>query len=179
MRNFTRAMLRAGMGLAVSAAVVMGGTATASAATAAPATHNYPGCNPWALQRWNLNGSNTIKATYQGGTYTYSVTIKQYGSCLSGSLTDPYYGPSGTTGPIWGKINKNDVVISFRYPYGSVQGTRTFTGDISKWGNVYGTWHETGTENGTGTWYLTGKAAHACHWHWWNPRAVCPVYPHH
>ena len=67
------------MGLAVTAAIALGGTAAASAATSAPAAPGFPGpgCNPWALEHWNLNGTNDVKAIYLGGTFNYSVTFKQ------------------------------------------------------------------------------------------------------
>ena len=179
MGHIRRALLRAGMGLVVTAAIALGGTAAASAATSAPPPH-FPGlgCNPWAFEQWNLNGGNDVKAIYLGGTFNYSVTFKQYGSCLSGTLTDSLF---PTTGPVWGTVNKNHVTFSFKYPSSGTQGTRTFTGTISKWGNVWGTWSETGTEHGTGTWSLTDRADRACpRWYqWWNPHAACPVFPHH
>jgi hypothetical protein len=166
------------VGLALSAAVMMGGAAAASAATSAPVTHSFPGpgCNPWAPEHWNLNGSNTVKATYLGGNFTYSVTFKQTGSCLSGTLTDSLF---PTTGPIRGTVNKNYITFSFRYPSSGSQGTRTFHGTINKWGAVGGYWSETGTEHGSGTWTLAKKAGLACPWAWWNPRAACFVFPHH
>jgi hypothetical protein len=101
------------------------------------------------------------------------VTFKQFGSCLSGTLTDSYY---PTTGPISGTVNRNHVTFSFSYPSGSIQGTRTFTGTINRWGAVSGTWSETGTENGTGTFTLARHAATACPWwQWWNHS--CRVFP--
>jgi hypothetical protein len=181
MRGISKMMLRTCAGLAVAAGLVVGGTGVANAATTSPSTaqsSHHPACNPWARERWNLNGKNQVKAVYLGSTYTYSVTFRQFGSCLSGSLTDSYY---PTTGPIWGTVNKNYVTFSFAYPSGSVQGTRTFTGTISRWGAVSGTWSETGSENGTGTWTLAKHVARACPWwyQWWNPFAACPVFPHH
>ena len=55
---------------------------------------------------------------YLGQTYTYTVTFKQFGSCLIGTLTDPYF---PVTGPVSGTINRNHVTFTFRYPQGSVQ----------------------------------------------------------
>ena len=180
MRSISKTMLRTCAGLAVAAGLVAGGAGVASAATTSPTTaqsNHHPACNPWARERWNLNGNNKVNAVYLGTTYTYSVTFKQAGSCLGGTLTDTYY--AGTaTGPIWGTVNKNSVTFSFAYPSGSVQGTRTFTGTINRWGAVSGTWSETGSEQGSGTWTLAKHAAHACPW-WWGPRAACQVFPHH
>ena len=177
-------MLRAGMGLAVTAAIALGGTAAASAATSTPAAPSFPGpgCHPWDHEHWNLNGTNQITVPYAGKTYTYSVTFKQYGSCLGGSLTDPAAnGGAGLTGPISGTVNRNDVTFSFSYGSTSTQGLRTYTGTIGKWGNVSGTWSDAGSDHASGTWTLTYKAHLACPWwfQWWNPHAACPVYPPH
>jgi hypothetical protein len=182
-------MLRACAGLATAAALVVGGAGVAGAATTSPATHSGSswggyGCNPWAWEQWNLNGSNDIKNNQFSPPYTYSVTFKQYGSCLSGTMTDSYY---PTTGPIHGTIYGNHVTFSFTYPSGSIQGTRTFTGTIQaqwyrqwyrywtwngwrwvqrwtfRWqerGYVSGSWTETGSEGASSTWYLTGTARH-------------------
>jgi hypothetical protein len=179
MKSISKTMLRTCAGLAAAAALVVGGAGVASAATVSPATNTSSswvhGCNPWQKEQWNLNGRNHVEAVYQGTTYTYSVTFKQFGSCLTGTLTDGYY---PTTGPIFGTVSKNHVVFSFRYPSGSVQGLRTYNGYINRWGAVSGTWSETGSENGSGTFTLAKHAAHACPWwFWWNPRAACSVHP--
>jgi hypothetical protein len=191
MRSISKTVLRTCAGLAVAAGLVVGGAGVASASTASPAvaaTNHYPFfCNPFAREQWNLNGSNTVDAVYQGNNFSYSVTFNQHGSCLSGTLTDTYY--SGTaTGPIYGTINGNHVTFSFKYPAGSVQGTRTFNGYIHarfvrqwywqnhrwhfRWvfrtGSVSGTWSETGSENGSGTFTLANNARNACpSWEWW------------
>ncbi|MGH3203274.1 MAG: hypothetical protein ACRDOA_16860 [Streptosporangiaceae bacterium] len=160
----------------------------ASAAPVTPATHttnNFPGCNPFAREQWNLNGSNTVNAVFEGSTFSYSVTFRQFGSCLRGTLTD-----SGVpvTGPIHGTIQGNHVTFSFTYPAGSIQGTRTFDGFIRpqwfrqwfwqghrwhfRWmfrvGSVSGKWWETGSEHGSGTFSLSKDAHNACPpWEWW------------
>jgi hypothetical protein len=180
MRGITKATLRTFAGLAAAAALVAGGTGVASAATVSPATHASaswvgPGCNYRALEQWNLNGHNHVAAVYQGSTHIYSVTFKQYGSCLYGTLTDPGY---PTTGPIFGTVNKNHVTFTFRYPSGSIQGTRTFSGTINRWGGVSGYWWETGSEHGYGTFTLTRHAAPACFWWEWRyHNRGCPVHP--
>lgn len=204
MRGITKTMLRTCAGLAVAAGLVVGGTGVASAATASPAAQNWVhGCNPWAHEQWNLNGSNTVNAVYMGQTYSYSVTFKQVGNCLSGTLTDSYYSPP-TTGPISGTIKGNHVTFSFTYPSGSVQGTRTFNGYIHprfyrhyyrhwvwngyrwvlKWtfrwesrlGFVSGTWSETGSEMGHGTFTLAKPAHRSCGvTYWWNRDRACSV----
>ena len=177
MRSISKTMLRTCAGLAVAAGLVAGGAGVASAATVTPVAqsnhHPGPRCNPWAREQWNLNGRNHVAAVYLGSTYTYKVTFKQFGSCLTGTLTDGYF---PTTGPISGTVNRNHVTFSFTYPSGSVQGTRTYTGTINRWGAVSGTWSETGTEMGTGTFTLAKHAASACpRWQWWN--RSCHVFP--
>jgi hypothetical protein len=175
MRNIGKSVLRTCAGLAVAASLVTGGAGVASAATTSPATHSnfWYGCNPWAKERWNLNGQNTIENYQFGSPLSYSVTIKQYGGCLSGTMTDPYY---PTTGPIHGAVYGNHVAIRFTYPAGSVQGTRTFTGTINRWGHVWGTWTETGTEAASSTWSLASHVHRACPWWFW-PGASCHVFP--
>jgi hypothetical protein len=180
MRGITKTTLRVCAGLAAAAALVVGGTGVASAATTTPATHasaNWvgSGCNYRALEQWNLNGHNKVEAVYQGTTYTYSVTFRQFGGCLSGTLTDSLY---PTTGPIWGVVYRNHVTFSFNYPSGSVQGTRTFSGTINRWGGVSGYWWENGSENGSGTFTLAKHAATACFWwQWWYHNRGCQVHP--
>jgi hypothetical protein len=172
-----KAMLRACVvGLAASAAVLVGAGA-ASAAPVSTATHSNfgpgPGCSRFQLERWNLNGPNTVNAVYEGSTFTYTVTFRQRGSCLTGTLTDPYY---PTTGPISGTVFGSYVRFSFAYPSGSIQGLRTFTGTINRRGAVSGTWSETGSEAGTGTWALGTSARPACpRFFWWYPVRYCPV----
>jgi hypothetical protein len=185
MRGISRTVLRTCAGLAVAAGLVAGGAGVASAATVTPAAttasnHGF-GCNPFAGQQWNLNGSNTVNAVYKGTTYSYSITFKQFGSCLSGTMTDSYY---PTTGPIHGTVRGNYVTFSFTYPAGSIQGTRTFNGYIHpqyyrqwyrqghrwhfRWvvrsGSVSGKWSETGSEQGSGTFSLAKDVRSACPW---------------
>jgi hypothetical protein len=83
------------------------------------------------------------------------------------------------SGPISGKVRGNTVTFSFTYPT-NVQGTRTYTGTISRWGVVSGNWSQTGTQvPSTGTWSLGTKAAHACpRFWWWSPRHECFVRSH-
>jgi hypothetical protein len=181
MKGISRTMLRTCAGIAIAAAAVAGGAGVASASPVTPAattSHDGFGCNPFAYEQWNLNGNNTVDATFQGSNFSYSIHFNQFGSCLNGTLNDPYY---PTSGPIYGTINGNYVTFSFRYPAGSVQGTRTYTGYIRpvfykqwyqhwvwngyqwvlrwtfRWevhGSVYGNWSETGSEGGSGTWSL-------------------------
>ena len=193
MRGISRTVLRTCAGLAVAAGLVAGGAGVASASTASPAattaSNNGLHCNPFAGQQWNLNGSNTVNAVFEGSTYSYSVTFRQFGSCLGGTLTDGYFNPpTGVTGPIQGTVRGNHVTFSFTYPAGSVQGTRTFNGYIHpqwyrqwyrqghrwhfRWvfrtGSLTGKWSETGTENGSGTFSLSNNVRNACpSWAWW------------
>jgi len=123
--------------------------------------HNHSSCSKWQLEQWNLNGSNTVDLTYQGSAFTYATTFIQKGSCLSGTLTDTGISPS--TLAITGTVNGSQVTFSVTYPT-TVQGKRTFTGTISRHGDVSGPlWSETGTETGTkGPWSLADKAKPAC-----------------
>ena len=141
-----------------------------------PHGSSHPNCSKWQLERWNLNGSNTITAVYQGANFTYAVTFKQNGSCLTGTLTDSYI---PAPGPISGTIRGNTVTFSFTYPT-NVQGKRTYTGTISRRGAVSGSWSQTGTQvPDNGTWSLGSKANHACpRFWWWNPRHECFVRSH-
>jgi hypothetical protein len=163
MRGISKTMLRTCAGLAVAAGLVVGGAGVASATTtspAAPATSSWhPFCNPFAREQWNLNGANHVLAVYNGSTFTYSATFKQFGGCLTGTLTDGYY---PTTGPVFGAINNSKITFVFRYPSGSVQGTRTYTGTISPNGSVSGTWSETGSQQGSGTFTLAKNASVVC-----------------
>ena len=197
MKGISRTMLRTFAGLAVAGGLVVGGAGVASAApvstSAHTASHWFPGCNPWAREQWNLNGSNTVKVPWNGATLTYSVTFRQFGSCLTGSLTDPGF---PTTGPIYGTVYGNHMTFTFHYPAGSIQGTRTYTGSIHPlwfrhwfreghhwaftWllraGFVSGTWSETGSENASGTFTLGNLVHRACPWWFW-PGAGCSVFP--
>ncbi len=146
-----------------------------------PGGHNWgrPNCDRWQLERWDVGGPNTVDLVYQGGNFTYGVTIHQHGGCLTGTLTDLGIPTGPTTGPIFGTINRNQLTFSFRYTYaGERQGLRTFTGSIGRSGAVNGTWDETGPEAGTGTWALATKATRACPPYVvrWLPWRQCPVH---
>jgi hypothetical protein len=174
MKSISKTMLRTCAGLAAAAALVVGGAGMASAATTSPAHSHFGffGCNPWQREQWNLNGNNTVDNNQFSPAYTYSITFKQSGSCLSGWMTDGYF---PTTQPIHGTVYGNQVTFSFTYP-SSYQGTRTFTGSINKWGYVSGNWTETGTEGASSTWSLANKVHRACPWWYW-PGAACQVHP--
>ena len=177
-------------GPAVAATLVAGASA-ASAAVITPVPNNgvafgphgpsHPNCNRWQLERWNLNGGNTITAIYNNAPFQYTVTFKQDGSCLTGTLTDPNIPVNlPQSGPISGTIRGNDVTFSFTYPASmTFQGTRTYTGTISGRGAVSGTWSDGGTGHSTGTWSLGSRANRACpRFWWWNPRHECFVRSH-
>ena len=78
---------------------------------------------------------NKVKAVFQGTTYSYSVTFKQFGSCLCGTMTDAYY---PTTGPIHGTVRGNYVTFTFAnrrvHP-----GNEDFTGTSTRSGTASGT----------------------------------------
>ncbi len=137
------------------------------------------GCDRRQLERWDVGGPNTVDLVYNTGNFTYGVNIRQDGSCIRGTLTDIGIPNGPTTGPIFGTIAGNRVTFSFRYTYtGEVQGLRTFTGFIGRWGAVSGTWSETGPENGHGTWALANRADRACSPHVlrWQPWRLCHVH---
>jgi hypothetical protein len=183
MKGISKTMLRTCAGVAIATAAVVGGAGVASAAPVTPAvsttSHYGFGCNPFAHEQWNVSGSNTVDAVYEGNNFAYAVTFYQQGNCLSGTLNDPIY---PFKGPIYGTINGNQITFSFKYPAGSIQGTRTFSGYITpkyykqyyqhwvwnghrwvlRWtfryevhGFVSGYWSETGSENGHGSWSLS------------------------
>jgi len=191
MRFGTKAAIMTAFAGPAIAALIMTGAGPANAAvTTANAPHStsdpiFGFCNPFfqhqnqfffQRQQWNLSGDNTVVATLNGSsmTFSYPVDFTQRGGCLGGTLTDPFF---PTSGPIHGTVFGNHVTFSFRYPNGSTQGKRTFTGTIDRHGDVFGTWSETGSENGTGTWHLTRDAHRACHqFFWWNPNRACFLF---
>jgi hypothetical protein len=114
---------------------------------------------------WNLNTSpNKLDIPWAGTIYSYDVTFSQNGTILTGTLTDGYY---PITNSLSGTIDGNNVTFSFTYPDGSIQGVRTYVGTIDSTGKVSGTWSETGPENATGNWSVTGfatKIPEMCSW---------------
>jgi hypothetical protein len=163
-----------------AAAMMTAGTGVANAAAAhpgPPVVSHGPHCNPWQRVLWDVNGKNTVNLTYNNSPFTYAVTLRQDGSCVGGTLTDAGLPAGHQTLHVSGVIDKNHITFSVNYGATSIQGTRTFTGDINKWGHVSGYWHETGSEAGHGTWSMQHPAHPAC-WghHGWtfNPRG-CQV----
>jgi len=144
-------------------AMVVSGAGWAAATPASHAAQRTVGTEPVLTSqsdpdssRWNLNGANNIDVGYDGTSFVYSVTFTQTGSSLTGTLDDPYY---TTSGPVSGTINGDSITLTFSYPSGSVQGTRTYTGTISQSGAVSGTWTQTGDESpDNGTWTLENNA---------------------
>jgi hypothetical protein len=182
MRFGTKAMISACFVAPAIAAVILAGAGTASAQTTGAAAHttsteaNWPPppfCNPFQKERWNLNGFNTVDVTYKlFSHYTYTVDFVQRGSCLSGWLTDPYF---PVTRPISGSVNGNFVRFSFTYP-SFVEGTRTYTGSIDRFGFVSGGWSQTGFAfPNFGTFTLGSTVARACPpWIWWTQFCTVP-----
>ncbi len=115
--------------------------------------------NQFRQNGWNLSGWNTVKVKFEVNTYDYPVYFTQYGSCLTGTLTDP---DASFSGRIHGTVYGNFIVFSITYPSGDNQGTRTFNGTINRWGHVSGSWSETGSENASGSWSLTRSAHRGC-----------------
>ena len=121
---------------------------------------------PFQQGQWDLNGPNTLQVSFEVSTYDYAVNFTQQGSCLGGWLTDQW---APITGPIHGTVFGDSVTFSFRYGFGSKQGTRTFTGTINQWGHVSGTWWETGSEHASGNWSLTKPAFQNCQMNFHQP----------
>ncbi len=141
---------------AASAAAAPAGFAAQRAASAESDPAAQSDCTAGQSQQWDLNGANEVDVAYDGSTFVYSVTVTQNGSCLSGTLDDPYY---PTSGPISGTVSGDSITFTFSYPSGSIQGTRTYTGTISQSGVASGTWTQTGDESpDNGTWTLADKA---------------------
>lgn len=88
----------------------------------------------------------TVDVTYFGHWY-YTANFVQNGTELTGTLTDPYV-PDYTQPIINGTINGDHVEFSFDYGPGSVQGVRTYVGDIQPSGDLVGTWTQTGPQGG-------------------------------
>ena len=193
MRFRTKAAIVTAFAGPAMAALILTGAGPANAAVTTTTAHTtsdmpiFGFCNPFFQnqdenqffffrQKWNLSGDNTVEATLNGNsrTFSYPVDFTQRGGCLGGTLSDPLF---PTSGPIHGTVFGNHVTFSFKYPSGSIQGTRTFTGTIDRRGDVSGTWSETGSENGAGTWSLAERAHRACHrFFWWNPNRACFLF---
>jgi len=185
MRFRTKAAIMTALAGPAIAALMVTGAGPANAAVTTTHTSIFGFCNPFfqdenpfmfQREQWNLNGDNTVVVTLKGSsmTFSYPVHFVQRGGCLSGTLTDPFF---PTSGPIHGTVFGRHVRFSFTYPNGSVQGKRTFTGKIDRHGDVSGTWSETGSENGTGTWSLAKDAHRACHrFFWWDPNQACFLF---
>jgi hypothetical protein len=172
-------------GPAIAATLIAGSSAASasvpvsnSGVASGPHGPGHPNCNRWQLERWNLNGSNTITAIYNNAPFHYTITFQQDGSCLTGTLADPNISSNlPKSGPISGTIRGNDVTFSFTYP-GNIQGTRTYTGTIDRHGAVAGNWSDS-LDHATGTWSLGTNANRACpRFWWWNPRRECFVRSH-
>ena len=169
MRFRTRAAIMAAFAGPAIAAMMLTGAGPANAAvTTANTPHTssdpiFQFCSPWNLERWDLRGNNTVDVTFNNTPYTYAVDFFQRGSCLYGSLTDTGIPNGPQTGPVRGYVFRNYVRFSFTYTYvGETQGTRVYTGTINRWGDVSGTWSDTGTDHSTGTWALAHDVRRAC-----------------
>lgn len=118
---------------------------------------------------WRLTGHNELTLTFQGNDYSYRLSrVATYPvfpgvEIVRGILTDTYE-PVRINLPISGVIFGNDVILTVNYPTtgpdAGDQGSRSFFGTIDPSGNVSGTWSETGTEGGSGTWSLSIPATH-------------------
>jgi hypothetical protein len=171
-------MILTGAGTA-NAAVTTTHSATAASDPIFPFCNQYQHHNQFQRnqlqERWNLSGSNTAAVKFEVNTYNYPVYLRQQGSCLSGTLTDP---DASFTGQIHGTVSGNFVVFSVTYPSGSPQGTRTFNGTINRWGHVSGSWSETGSENAAGSWSLASAAQPTCQRYFpLNPNQGCFGHP--
>jgi hypothetical protein len=173
-------------GPAIAALMLTGAGPANAAVTTATAHTSTSGFNPFCFnqfrnpfnqrQEWSLRGDNTVDLWFEGKEFTYAVQFDQRGSCLSGTLTDLGL-PSGEQAlRVHGTVFGNHVTFSVTYPT-NFQGTRTFNGYISRHGDVFGMWNETGTENGSGNWSLARDAHHACQrFEWWSPNRACFLF---
>ncbi len=120
-----------------AAAMMTAGTGVANAAAAhpgPPVVSHGPHCDPWQRVLWDVNGKTTVNLTYNNSRFTYAVTLRQDGSCVGGTLTDAGLPTGHQTLHVSGVIDKNHITFSVNYGATSIQGTRTFTGDINRWG---------------------------------------------
>jgi hypothetical protein len=193
MRFGTKAAIAAAFaGPAIAALILTGaGTANAAVTTITAHTtsrsgpfnsfcnqyrHHYYPQNRFQQEQWNLSGSNTVHVKFEVNTYDYSVSFSQEGSCLTGWMTDP---GASFSGRIHGTIYGSFVTFSITYPSGSKQGTRTFNGTINQWGHVSGSWSETGSENASGSWWLSNPAQPGCPMNYqWNQNQGCYYQPY-
>jgi hypothetical protein len=193
MRFGTRAAITAAFAGPAIAALIMTGVGSASAAVTTTTAHTtsssgpfFPYCNQYQNQhqnqnrfgqeQWNLSGSNTDAVKFEVNTYDYPVYFTQRGDCLTGTMTDP---GASFSGRIHGTVYGNFVIFSVTYPSGSKQGTRTFNGTINRWGHVSGSWSETGSENGSGSWSLSRSAHQGCQINYqWNQNQGCYYQPY-
>jgi hypothetical protein len=188
--GFKAAITAALAGPAIGALMLMGVGPANAAVTSATTPHAtsdgmYGFCdpfvqnqNPFGYQReqWNLGGYNTVVVNEQGSSMTwyYQADFTQGGACLGGTLNDTYF---PFDGQVHGTVFGNYVTFTFRYPYNSSQGTRTYKGYIDRRGDVWGTWSDSGSDGASGTWHLTRDAHHACQrFEWWNPNRACFLF---
>jgi hypothetical protein len=87
----------------------------------------------------------SVDVTYFGHWF-YTANFVRTGTVLTGSLTDNYV-PNYTRPITNGSIIGNHVIFSFDYGQGSVQGVRTYEGDIQPTGDLTGLWSQTGSQN--------------------------------
>src|ERR1700744_1709871 len=106
-----------------AAAMLTAGAGAASAATAhfpTPPSHG-PHCSQWQRESWNVNGANTLTNVQSGGgsgTYGYSITLRQDGSCLGGTLTDTNLPVGSQNLTVRGIVLGSDVTFSVNYGSG-------------------------------------------------------------
>jgi len=169
MRFRTRAAIMAAFaGPAIAAMMLVGAGPANAAVTTANTPHTmsdpfFPFCSPFNLERFDFRGSNTVDVTFNNTPFTYAVRFNQFGSCLRGSLTDTNIPNGPQTGRIHGTVFRNRVEFSFTYTYvGETQGTRTYVGHVNFFGEVSGTWSDSGSDGATGTWHLADPVQRAC-----------------
>jgi hypothetical protein len=135
--------LGVGAGLAATAGPASAATVSTTAAVVKPA--QAPALGTW----------NRMTVTLNGTTYTgYWLLLQQHrDGLLTGWLYDPNSDTEGVPGylAVHGSVSGDVAVFEVSYPTGDPQGVRAFVGTISG-GTVSGSWTETGSEGGTGTW---------------------------
>lgn len=147
---------------ALSIGAIAGTAAFATGASAA--TTNVPKPLPAACRTMTFN-SDKLTLIDSGSPFNYQMRLHLTPvgpwwtgvSVVSGTLCDTYE-PVTLVLPVHGIVFGRNVVISVQYPSvgpdAGTQGVRTFSGVIGPFGHVIGSWTETGTEAGAGTFTL-------------------------
>jgi hypothetical protein len=135
------------------------------AAGAASASVTHPHIPPPSACRATMFSHDRLTLTDGTTNFVYRVNLHLTPAgpifnpveVVSGALCDTYE-PIPIALPVHGVVFGDNVVFSVAYPStgpdAGDQGVRTFSGVIGPWGQVSGSWSETGTEAGSGPFTL-------------------------